>query len=419
MNQLTLSVLLKHAVAGLACIVFIGCNTDGSRVSDLTKTEQLRLQLSPEVGSYMARSELALQNGNINLSFALVDSAEALAPALADVAYMRGRLYRRINDMELSSTSFLRALELDPEYKGAWYSVGMNAFQTGRLQEAVGYYRQEEELHPEAIVYLALGKAYARLGEPDSARIAYEMAIEMDPSDASTYMWLGQLYEETGDLDKAIEYSLKGAEIKPGDPEYEYILGSQYLRIGDLDRAIEYLEPVAGKLLYHQGVQYNLGQALMRRGEQQRAQAHLALADSAQQLQQAVNEAQNAINSNPSDRDSWVEKSQLLWKMGQREEAIADYMVATNIDPTNLAMQSNLAMMMVQHGDFEQGIARFEQILQMRPDLTEVWANLGAAYANNGQFDEARAVWEQGLSIDPGNAQIKQFMEQLEAAMGS
>ena len=411
----------RPAVLILVCVILVtlvitGCS-DGKEAVELTKTEKLRLQLSPQIGAFMARSEVAFGQGNYNLAFALLDSVEAFVPDLADVHFMRGRLFTQLNELDLSMRSYQHVLELDPEYVGARFNMGLNAFRRGLLREAVDYYKEEEAINkdPAPVLYLEMGKAYGNLGEPDSARMAYERSIAIDNSNATAYMWLGQLLEEMGDLEGALEYSQKGAQLKPDDPDYEYIIGSLYFRMGELEKAIEYLEPVAKELEWHQGAQYNLGQALMRTGREEEAQFYLVRADSAQQRQQTINEAVDGINSEPGNRDKWVELATLLWESGQKERAVESYKTAVNIDPTNFAMQSNLASMLVESGDVEAGIERFERILRLRPDLVQVHINLGGAYANEGRFEEARATWERALELEPNNRMARNFIKQLES----
>ena len=398
-------------------VVLQGCSSDDDPTKDMTATERLRLQVSPQVGEWMSRAEMAFQRGNYNLAFALMDSVEYVVPELADAHFMRGRLYTKVNDLQMSQLSYDRALQLDPEYPGAHFNMGLNAFRRGLLRQAVNYYFKEEEVNPDpnAVLYLEWGKTYAQLGEPDSAQIAYEKAIELQPDNPTAYMWLGQLMEEIGELDKALEYSQRGAALRPGDSDYEYIIGSLYFRKGETEKALEYLEPIADKMEYHQGVQYNYGQVLRRLGREDEAQFYLARADSAQQLQQMVNDAVNGINSDPQNRDKWVALSLLLWKTGQQERAVESYMTAVNIDPTNPGLQSNLAMMLVESGRVEDGIRRYETILRIWPELTEVWLNLGAAYANSGDTENARIAWEKALEIDPNNGKAKDNLSRLQS----
>ncbi len=400
---------------GLVLVVVLagGCARD--EAAELTRTERLRLKIDPRVGAFMARSQAALEQGNYNLALALTDSVLAVEPVLADPHFLRGRIFSLLNLPEEALLSYKTVIELDPGYRGAWYDMGLIAFRGGRLREAIEFLENEERIEPTDFLYLEKGKVYARLGEADSARMAYEKSIELNPSSASAHMWLGQLMEETGDLNAALAHSLEGARIKPGDHEYQYIIGSLYFRMGDNEKAIEYLEPAADALQWHQGAHYNLGQALLRTGREDEARPHLARADSAQQMQQAVNDAQSAVETDPNDRDKWVHLSNVQWKLGQYQKAIDAYNIALSIDPANFAMQTNLASMLVQSGDVAAGISRYQSILRLRPEMVETWLNLGVAYANAGQYADARASWEKGLEYDPQHRQLQKYLADLAA----
>ncbi|MEZ4700008.1 MAG: tetratricopeptide repeat protein [Rhodothermales bacterium] len=392
-------------------LVLGGCARD--EATELTRTERLRLKIDPHVGQLMARSQAAFAQNNFNLALALTDSVIAVEPVLADPYFMRGRIFSRLNLPEQALESYHAVLNLDPEYRGAWYDMGLIAFKGGRLREAVEFMQNEESLDPTDFLYLEMGKIYARLGEPDSARMAYEKAIDLNPGNASAHMWFGQLLEETGDLDAALEQSLEGARIKPNDPEYEYIIGSLYFRKGDNEKAVEYLKPVADELPWHQGAHYNLGQALLRLGREKEAQPYLERADAAQQMQQAVNDAQAAVETDPDDRDKWVHLSEVLWKVDQKDKAVEAYSVALSIDPANFAMQTNLANMLVQKGDVEAGISRYHAILRIKPEMVDTWYNLGVAYANEKMYADARKSWEKALEYDAGNRKLRDALKQL------
>ena len=164
-------------------------------------------------------------------ALAYTDSVEAYAPGLADLHFLRGAIYTRLNRPDVAQAAYETVLELDPWYPGTRHNMGLNAFRRGRLRDAITLYREEAQIGGTAALYHELGRAYAKLGEPDSARAAYEAAIALDSLHATSYMWLGQLFEEAGDLDEALKLSLKGLALRPGDLDYQYIVGTQYRRL--------------------------------------------------------------------------------------------------------------------------------------------------------------------------------------------
>ena len=115
--------------------------------------------------------------------------------------------------------------------------MGLNACRRGKLRDAITHYQAEREIAESSNLMLELGRAYARLGEPDSARMAYEQALVLDSTNATAYMWLGQLHEELGEFEQALTYSREGLRLRPDDLDYKYIIGSLLYRSGQVDEA--------------------------------------------------------------------------------------------------------------------------------------------------------------------------------------
>ena len=396
----------------LLLVAGMGCST-GSEQESMTVTEKMRLTLHPKVGMFLIEGQRAYERGAYQLALAYTDSAESFAPRLADVHFLRGMLYTQLNQLEVARAAYETVLELDPAYKGARYNMGINAFRRGKLRDAIDLFQAEKELEATSKLYLEVGQAYAKLGEPDSARMAYEQAIALDSTNATAFMWLGQLYEELGELDEALKYSREGLRQRPDNLDYRYIIGSLLFRTEQIEEAADYLQPVAEERPSHHGAQYNMGQVLMRLGREDEAQAYFARADSAQQLQQQVNDAEKAINLEPEKLENWTNLGQLLRKAGHLDKAVEAYKVAISLDPWNLYVQNNLAILMMENGDMDGAIRRYRAILGLDSTLAEVWLNLGVAYANTGRTAEARRAWQNTLKHEPGHRGARAFLARL------
>lgn len=380
----------------------------------MTVTERLRAQLDPRVGTYIVNAQRAYEAGNYNLALAWTDSAEVAVPELADIHFLRGVIYTALNRLDIAKAAYETTIELDPEYKGARFNLGLNEFRRGRLREAVDLYKAEEGLGSTSALYHEMGRAYAQMGEADSAETAYLQALELDSTNATAVMWLGQLYEELGELEKAIDYSKRGLRLRPENEDYKYIIGSLLNRTGQSQEAYDMLKPVADARPWHHGAQFNLGQVLMAMGREDEAQGYFVRADSAQQLQQKINEAEQDINQSPDSLLAWTALSDLLRKAGQFDRAIEGYRVAVSLDPWNFYLQNNLAMLMMESGDLDGAARRFRAIVNIDSTLTDVWYNLGVAYANSGQYDQARDAWQRVARQQPGNAAVKENLARLE-----
>ena len=395
----------------LACFIGMSCQT-GDR---LTIAEKQRRDLPEHVATWLIEAERAYERGVYEVALNFTDSVEAAAPDLADMHFLRGHIYTNLNRLDIAQAAHEQVIEIDPRYPGARFHMGVNSFRQGKLRDAIRYYHEESsEVTSTTQLYHELGRAYAKLGVPDSARMAYEAAIDMDSTNTMAYMWLGQLLEEGGNVEEALEYSLSGLALRPDDLDYQYIVGTQYLRLMDHEAAQTYLEPVAEAWPWHHGAQYNLGQVYRRLGREDEARRFEVRADSAQQMQQAINEAENSINHDPDNLDNWIRLGTLLRESGQYERAIEAFKVAVVNMPWNLVMQINLATLELENGDVEAAIQRYRAVLSAEPNLTDAWLNLGVAYATNDQFGMARIAWQQVMSLEPSNPTVPQYLKQLD-----
>jgi len=392
----------------------VGCGSgSGSGSDDLTATETQRRIADPKVGTFLLEGQRAYERGGYNMALAMTDSAERYAPDLADLHFLRGTIYTQLNRLGVAQAAYHTVLRLDPEYKGARYNLGLIAFRQDRLRDAINWFKEEEDLEVTSNLVLELGRVYSKLGEPDSARMAYERSIELDETNSTAFMWLGQLHEELGEMEKALEVSKAGLEIRPDDADYQYVVGSLLFRMGHVDEAESYLRPVAAERTWHHGAQFSMGQVLMRLGREDEAKLYFAQADSAQQVQQKIAEAERDIGREPIVLDHWVKMGVLLRKAGEVDKAIEAYKVATTIDPWNMHLQSNLALLFMEKGETDTAIRRYRAILTVDSTLTDVWLNLGAAHANAGHREEAKTAWERVEKLQPGHPAARAYLARI------
>ena len=391
----------KHLIVASLCLFFIFSSC------------QKKLGIDPDVAALIFQAESAYRGGYYNAALTLSDSAITINPNVADVYFLRGRVFTKLARLEKAETSYLRVLQLDPNYQGAWFNIGTNSLRQDKLPAAISYYKKEQQIHPSAKTMVQIGKVYADIGNVDSATYAYEKAIEIDTKNASAYMRLGHLHKDSGDITKAIKYTTSGVNLDPENLDYKYFMGSLLLLNGEPEASIPFFRSVTNKRAWHYWAHHNLGQAYFRIGSTVEGQLFM---DKAKELQKGVQEVENwrnLANMNPDQFMLWVNLGNSLNNMGRVEEAKDAFLVALSLKPMNFALQNNIANLCLIIGDTSQAIIRYESILSIDPELVDIWLNLGVVYASSGRSTEARQAWEKGLEYDSNNQTLKGYLETL------
>ncbi len=79
-----------------------------------------------------------------------------------------------------------------------------------------------------AVFQLALGRAYARLGEVSAARSAYQAALQANPAGGAAYIGLGNLEYEQGNCNAALDNYARAVDLAPQLAVSWYSRGNAY-----------------------------------------------------------------------------------------------------------------------------------------------------------------------------------------------
>lgn len=407
-----IAVLSTLVVAGfLACS---GSGTESGEIDSLSVLERQRRAAAPEALDYLVRAQDAYRQGAYQRALALTDSAGAIEDSLADLYALRGHILTELRRFEDARSDYRTALEIAPDYQGAWFNLGNLAFREGSYREATNLYRRAVEANPAARAYDYLGRSYEQLGVIDSARWAYERSIEQDSSFATGYMRIGQLLEDEGRVDEALAYSERGLELDSTNSNYRYVVGSQRYQTGRIEEAIPLLREVVRERPGHQGAHYNLGQALLRAGREEEANRFLAEADSLEQVQSEIERLRSVAEDNPKNVRAWLDLANELRRAGEYESALEAYEVARSIEPGSIVVRGNIADLHQRLGNTRQAIAGYRQILRRDSTVVSAWFNLGVVFANAGRYDEARRAWNQVLRHRPDHARARVYLQRIQ-----
>ncbi len=401
--------LYRAVLIPFACgvLLFVGCR------SDTGKEAQSRRSVDEQTAKLLIQSQRALKQGDLRAARILTDSVVARAPRLPDAHFQRGRVLSELKRFEEAEAAYREILTLDPDYRGAWYNLGNNAYRQQAYEDAVTFYRRAHALHPSAETLVSLGWTYVAQDEIVRAREAYEGAIARDSSYALAYARLGQLYEDQGNLQEALKYTRKALQLEPGNGKYRYAVGSQLLRLDRPEEASEHLRRATVERPWHQGTHYSLGQALMRMGREQEAERYLAQSDSLEQAQSEIKRLQAIAQSNAENPTVWKRLGEKLHEIGRDEEAQQALSVALYLSPGDPDLRNELAMLTAELGNPKAALGHYRALLTQYPSNVEAWFNLGVVYARVGNEQQAQRAWQEVLRREPNHQRAKDYLSRI------
>ena len=168
-------------------------------------------------------------------------------PASAEALYSVGSAALKLGDTAAARDNFERAAKLPGSYletrPNALNNLGLLATREARTEEALKYFQEAVQLHPEHVVGLKnLGNAFRQLKRWDEAKHSLERALTLDPEDPELHYSLGMVFAQTGDSLRAYESLSRALELRPAYPEALNNLGILYLRTQRRDEAVAVFE---------------------------------------------------------------------------------------------------------------------------------------------------------------------------------
>lgn len=374
--------------------------------------------VAPEAAAFLIRAQEAFEAGNPQEALALADSAESRAGAessgfLADVNFLRARIQTGVNRDDLAEAAYERVLALNPDYRGAWLNLGNAAFRRGAYSEALAHYRREQTKYPTADIQVLMGRAYAEMGNVDSARYAYEQALKMDSKSAAAHIRMAELLEKNGEPEAALQHAKQALELDRDNLNYMYFIGTLQMRTNQLEEAAQAFQAVLDREPDRQGAHYNLGQAFVRLGRQEEARIHLSIADSLFKVEHELRLWETKTRVDPQNPAVWATYGYALRRLGRDADALRAYGVALHLDPSHADVRYEMANLYLKQGQLPLALEQYDVLLRQDSTYVGAWVNAGIAHARMGQPEAARRAWQTALRLEPGHPYATRYLAEL------
>lgn len=193
-----------------------------------------------------------------------------------DVLTLLGVSKSRLDKLRSAKVAFKRAMNIDPDYKEAYYNLALTFSYTkhykaiklllkaldidnsyaaalrelgwafklrGKPSEAERHLKQAIKLDKsDTWAYIYFGNLMWSKGESNEAEKAYKAAIKVCPKEGTPYWCLADFYKHHGRLKQSEDLYQKAVRLDPDSAVANSRLGLFLMQIGARERAREYLE---------------------------------------------------------------------------------------------------------------------------------------------------------------------------------
>ena len=163
-------------------------------------------------------ADMHVTTGEFERAFELFDRAQALAPDLATVPFIRGLRLAEIGDSAAAIESFEVALRLGGDTEGTFVELINLHRKLKELAEATAVARRGIEAHPESVrLRTVLGELLLREGEAKQAEGHLRAALQIDPHRPRAIRHLGEALWKQGRESEALEQFRELRRLSPVD----------------------------------------------------------------------------------------------------------------------------------------------------------------------------------------------------------
>ncbi|MFI5348941.1 MAG: tetratricopeptide repeat protein [Elusimicrobiota bacterium] len=292
----------------------------------------------------------------------------ALAAAAAILLMLGAASWRRCRDWRNDESLWRAALAAAPEHREAHTNLSGILSDEGQSVEAAAHAEEAVRLDPEKLAaWINLGAAHLALSQWPQSQTAYAKAAALRPGFAIARRGLGRALEAQGRGEAAIEQLRAAADLDPMDAAALYELGNAYFRLGRLKPA---------RAAYEE-----------------------------------------ALRVDPRLSPAHSNLGRVLDLQGHPDAAVKEYRAAVAADPSPEALY-NWANLESRRDRATIAARLYAETLRLDANFDDARFNWGNALARTGRFKEAAAQYERLLARRPHDAQARENLRRVTAAMG-
>ncbi len=328
--------------------------------------------------------------------------------------FLRGRIYSELNRFDEAEVQYRHILDTDPDYQSVHFNLGNNYFRQTRFVSAITQYREELAKYPDPSVYLNLGRTYYKVDKVDSAKWAYEKALNLNEKFTAARYRLAEVLKDEGELSQAKFHCEIALDQNPANADYNLLMGQILYQQQEFDRAEQFLRRVLNVDPTNYAANYTLGLILQSRGSGNQAEQFFNSAATFQSLQDSIETLRNLTIEYPHGIENWVKLANKYQESGQYSRAIRAFNSALIIQPQNLSIHTNIGNLYFMKGDTAEALNRYQAVVEKDSTLIDALLNLGVVYANMGNYRQAESAWKSIIKQRPNHQVARTYLSRLD-----
>lgn len=352
----------------------------------------------------------------------LLARAHKLAPDNADITFLFARVCMSENYYEDAIPLLESGLQISPERADLRAALGESYFMSGKLEKAIGEFKQLIERDPAARSYAFMGLSYRQLGRFDEARKYFQEGLRKDPRNAACLFNMGYIEEHQGHHAAAENFFEQALRSNPDYPEVllelanlriaskklaeaadllrKYVRvsnapASGYYKLAMVERSLHQTEAADRDMSVFQTLSKNastgpypyqhLFDYLDNRSTL--SSQEKTMLDLTQLLQQ--------IQTHPGQPEDLYLLAEGYLKLGKAEDARKAIAQLDQLSASDYRTQTGVGVLLARYRLYNDAIQHFQNALRTNPDSNDVKFDLADAYFRNGLYPQALEIAEQ------------------------
>ncbi len=334
---------------------------------------------------------------------AAITQAINLAPRAAWYVN-RGILSRRQQKYKLALDDYNKAIELNPNFAGAYNNRGNIYYYQQKYELALADFNKAIELDSKsAEAYNNRGVLYSEQKKYELALADYNQAIEINPNYAEAYYNRGLLYDNQKKYDLALSDYSKAIDINPNYAEAYYNRGGLYKDLGKYDLALSDYDKAIK-------INPNYAEAYNNRGN---------LYQDQQKYELALSDYSKAIDINHDLAEAYLGRGNLYRDLQKYDLALSDFSKAIEINRNFAEAYNNRGVLYSEQKKYELALSDFNKAIEINRNFAKAYLGRGLLYAILKQTEKAKIDLQQAAILfrQQNNMatyeKVMQFLQQL------